>query len=133
MLNGSRKRVNQSGVDLVMDRELMPTVDKTTYVGITHSSDTDETTVSENIIKTRRTLYILMPACLHGENRLYPEPSLHLYQIYVVPVLLYGLGVVLPRPKYLALIEKFNKKYLKCLLSVPVTVADAADYTVDLQ
>ena len=88
----------------------MPTVDKTTYVGITLSRDTDETTVSENIIKARRTLYSLMPACLHGEHGLDPETPLNLYQIYVVPVLLYGLEAVLPRPTYLALIEKFKKK-----------------------
>ena len=49
VLNGARKRVNQSGVDLVMDLEPMPTVDKTTHVGITRSSNTDETIVSENI------------------------------------------------------------------------------------
>ena len=29
---------------------------------------------------------------------------------------------------YLAFIEKFHKKYLKCLLSVPVTVADVTAY-----
>ena len=126
VLNGPRKRVNQSGMALVMDGELMPTVDKTTHLGITRSSDTDETTVSENIIKARRTLYSLMSAGLHGENGLDPETPLHLYQIYVVPILLYGLEIVLPRPKYLAVIEKFNKMYLKCLLSVLVTVADAA-------
>ena len=49
VLNGARKRVNQSSVDLVKDGEPMPTVDKTTHVGITRSRDTDETIVSENI------------------------------------------------------------------------------------
>ncbi|MEW8547615.1 MAG: reverse transcriptase family protein, partial [Candidatus Thiodiazotropha sp.] len=125
MLNGSRKKVNKSAGDLVMDGEPMPVVEKTTHVGINRSNDSDETTVSENVIKARRTLYSLMSAGLHGENGLDPQTSLHLYQIYVVPVLLYGLEVVLPRPKYLSVIEQFNKKYLKCLLSVPVTVADA--------
>ena len=66
----------------------MPTVDKTTHVGIIRSSDTDETTVSENRIKARRTLYSLVSAGLLEENGFDPETSLHLDQIYVVPVLL---------------------------------------------
>lgn len=71
-----------------------------------------------------------MPAGLHDENGLDPETSLHLYQIYVIPILLYGLEVVLPRPKLVDIADKFNKKYLKCLLSVPVTTADAAVYVL---
>ncbi|MEW8546427.1 MAG: hypothetical protein AB2693_23155, partial [Candidatus Thiodiazotropha sp.] len=65
---------------------------------------------------------------MHGENGLDPESSLHLYQIYVIPILLYGLEVVLPRPKIIDIADKFNKKYLKCLLSFPITTADAAAY-----
>ena len=61
-----------------------------------------------------------MSTGLHGENVLDSETSVHLYQMYVVPVLFYGLEVVL--------VGKFNKKYLKCLLSFPVTVADTAVY-----
>ncbi|MEW8548618.1 MAG: reverse transcriptase family protein, partial [Candidatus Thiodiazotropha sp.] len=126
--NGSRKRDSTSLTDLVMGGEIMPTVDNTTHVGICRSSDSDESTVIENVKKARRTLYSLMPAGMHGENGLDPESSLHLYQIYVIPILLYGLEVVLPRPKIVDIADKFNKKYLKCLLSVPITTADAAVY-----
>ena len=108
----------------------MPVVEQTSHVGISRSSDFDETTVLENIKKARRTRYSLMPAGLHGENGLDSETSLHLYQTYVMPVLLYGLEVVTPRPKLMDPVDKFNKKYLKFLLSVPVTVADAAIYVL---
>ena len=62
------------------------------------------------------------------ENGLDPETSLHLYQIYVLPVLLYGMEVVFPRPKYIEVLEKFNKHNLKHIMSLPVTTADPAVY-----
>ena len=57
-----------------------------------------------------------------------PETSLHLYQIYVLPVLLYGMEVVFPRPTYMEVLEKFNKHNLKHIMSLPVTTADPAVY-----
>ena len=97
-------------------------------VSLCRSADTDETAVAENAKKARRTLYSLMFAGLHGENGLDPETSLHLYQIYVQPVLLYGMEVVVPRPKFMEVLDKFKKHNIKHLLSLPVTVADPAIY-----
>ena len=81
-----------------------------------------------NITNAQRTLYSLMASGLHGENGLDPETSIHLLQIYVLPVMVYGLDVVLPKP---ALVDKLNrtyKKILKQILSLPITVADPAVY-----
>ena len=111
-----------------LDGVKMPTVNKTMHVGICRSSDTDESAVVENIKKARRTMYSLMSAGLHGENGLDPETSIHLYQIYVLPVLLYGMEVILPRQKYTDMLDKFNKKNLKQLLSLPTTAADPTLY-----
>ena len=65
-----------------------------------------------------------MSAGLHGENGLDPETSLHLYQIYVLPVLLCGIEVVFPRPKFKEVLDKFNKHNIKHLFPLPVTAAD---------
>ena len=92
----------------------MPTVDKTMHVGICHLADTDETAVAENVKKARRTLYSLMSAGLHGENGLDPETSLHQYQIYELPVLLYGMEVVFPRPMFMEVLDKINKHNICC-------------------
>ena len=124
-LRRSREKPNNSW-DL--DGDNMPTVDKTMHLGICRLGDTDENAVAENAKKARRTLYSLMSAGLHGENGLDPETSLHLYHIYVLPVLLYGMEVVFPRPKFMELLFKFNKHNIKHLLSLPVTVADPAIY-----
>ena len=53
-----------------------------------------------------------MASGLHGENGIYPETSIHLLQIYVLPVMVYGLKVVLPKP---ALVDKLNRTYKKNL------------------
>ena len=102
----------------------MPKVDKTMHVGICRSANTDESAVAQNIKKARRTrtMYSLMSAGLD------PETSLHLYQIYVLPVLLYGMEVVFPRPKFDEVLEKFKKHNLKHIMSLPVTAADPAVY-----
>ena len=112
--DGSREKSNNSWN---RDGDNMPTVDKTMHVGICRSADSDETAVAENAKKARRSLYSLMSAGLHSENGLDPEASLHLYQIYVLPVLLYGMEVVFPRPKLMEVLDKFNKHNIKHLLS----------------
>ncbi len=93
--------------------DTMPVVEETTHMGILRSSNSEEATVKDNMNKARRTIYSLMAAGLHGENGLDPETSIHLYQTYVTPVLTYGLEVVLPRQKYIDMLEKMNKKFLK--------------------
>ena len=93
--------------------EPMPNVTQTMHMGIMRSANTEQSATQENIQKARRTLYSLMSSGLHGENGLDPESAIHLMQTYVLPVLVYGMEVVLPRPKYIDLLEKFNKKFLK--------------------
>ena len=44
----------------------------------------------------REKTYSLMPVWLHGVNGLDPETSLHLIRLYVLPVLTYGLEIILP-------------------------------------
>ena len=98
------------------------------HVGICRSANTDESAVAQNIKKARRTrtMYSLMSAGLD------PETSLHLYQIYVLPMLLYGMEVVFPRPKFDEVLEKFNKHNLKHIMSLPVTAADPAVYILSV-
>ena len=73
-------------------------------------------------------MYCLLSTGLHGENGLDVETSLHLLKIYVLPVLLYGLEIILPPNKYLNQLEMFHKKILKQILSVPQNTADPAVY-----
>ena len=51
-----------------------------------------------------------MGAGLHGENGLDPDTSIHLLQTYVIPILVYGLEVVLPTGVYLDKLDRVHKK-----------------------
>ena len=80
----------------------MPVVDKATHIGITRSdTNSARTTVDENIRKARRATYSLMGTGLHGENGLDPETSISLLKTYILPILTYGLGIVIPKGKIL--------------------------------
>ena len=53
-------------------------------------------------------------------------------QTFVLPVLVhvYSMEVVLPRPRYIGLLENFIKKFLQLIMSLPVTSADPAAYVL---
>ena len=104
----------------------MPNVSQTMNMGIMRSADTEQSTTKEItcIQKARRTLYSLMSSGPHGENVLDPETAIHLMQTYVLPVLIYGMEVVLPKRKNIDMLDKFYKKFP----SLPVNTADPAVY-----
>ena len=128
ILNKLRRNRGKSGNSWDLDGTKMPTFENTMHVGICRSADMGETAVAENVKKAWRTMYSLMSAGLHRENGLDPETSLHLYQIFVLPVLLYGMEVVFPHQKFMEVLDKFNKHNIKHLLSLPVATADPAIY-----
>ena len=71
-----------------------------------------------------------MSAGFHGDDGLDPDTSIHLLQTYVLPVLVYGLEVLLPRKVLLEKLYRIHKKFLKMILSLPETVADPAVYVL---
>ena len=84
-----------------LNGEPMPVVTESMHVGVLRSANTESSAVNENIKKARRTLYSLMPSGCHGHNGQDPETTIHLLQTYVLPVLIYGMEVVLPKGKHL--------------------------------
>ena len=69
-----------------------------------------------------------MGAGLHGENGLDTDTSIHLLQTYVIPILFYGLEVVLPTGVYLDMLDRIHKKFIKQILSLSENVADPDIY-----
>ena len=69
-----------------------------------------------------------MGAGLHGKNGLNPTTCLHLLQVYVIPVLTYGLEILLLSRTELQTLEIFYRKILKQILSIPTNTADPAVY-----
>ena len=85
---------------------------------------TEEVTV--NIQKARRSMYSLMPAGLDGENGLDPHTVVHIFQVNVKPVLLYGLEVAVPSRVNLDTLERFLRTSLKQILSLPTNTSSPA-------
>ncbi|CAC5396897.1 unnamed protein product [Mytilus coruscus] len=109
---------------------VMPVVDKATHIGVTRSQNNSaQSTVEENLKKTRRAIYSLMGTGLHGENGLDPETSIALLRTYILPILTYGLEIVIPKGKILTIYNS-NKKLLKQILSLNINVADPAVYLI---
>ncbi|CAC5400212.1 unnamed protein product [Mytilus coruscus] len=105
----------------------MPSIEKATHLGIIRTTSLKGNmiaNVEENIKKARRSAYSLLGGGFHGHNGLDVETMVHLYKIYISPVLLYGLELILPTTSSLTLLEYFQKKLLKQILSLPICVAD---------
>ena len=57
--------------------------------------------------------YSLMGSGLHGENGQDPETALSLLQTYVLPILFYGIEMILPSGKALSVLDTQYKRLLK--------------------
>ena len=113
--------------DWTIRGNLIPTDDKATHLGIvrdTYSSGI-ASTIQQNITKGRKAAYRLLGAGLHGKYGLPPEVLRNMFQAYVVPVLCYGLEIVLPDGRHLETIEKEYRMLLIALLGLPNNVASA--------
>ena len=105
----------------------MPSVERATHLGIIRTTSLKgnmTANVEENIKKIKRSAYSLLVGGFHGHNGLDVETIVHLCKIYISPVLLYGLELILPTTCSLLLLENFQKKILKQILSLPTCVAD---------
>ena len=122
----TKQKGNPTSKPLVwkLGEEPMPIVKKASHLGICRSSSIKKIeieTVKQNISKMQRAIYSLFPVGLHGENGLDPETCLHLISIYILPVLTYGLEIILPEATGLQALELCHKKLLKIVLSLQKT------------
>ena len=86
----------------------MPFVDNAVHLGIIRTTSlrgNTTTNVDENIKKARRSAYGLFSSGFHGYNGLDVDTMLHLYKICILPVLLYGLELILPQGPQLEQLE----------------------------
>ena len=70
---------------------------------------------------------------MHGKNGLPPTLNVHLLVTYVMPVLTYGLEVLLPSERELKVATQFHENTLRQLLSLPTRCAKPAMYVLSGQ
>ena len=80
----------------------------------TRSSKEENTlNIQKRMILARRTLYSLIKIGLHGCSGLNPKILFKIYQVYMIPRLLYELEVLLLNLKQPDQLEKFHLEILK--------------------
>ena len=88
------------------------------------SSNQEKQAVESNVQKAKRTVNSFMGTGIHSKNRLDPETLVSLLKNYVLPVLLYGLEIVIPTGKSLMSLKHNTKKTVETkILSLPTTTA----------
>jgi hypothetical protein len=70
----------------------------------------------------------MMGTEMHGTNGLPPATNIYLMNIYIMPILLYGLEILLPSEKELEAATKFHESSIRQLLSLPTTCVKPAIY-----
>lgn len=129
----SNKSKESSASSYKLGKVEMQNVTAATHLGILRANSLEQNTtqnVEENIIKSRRSTYALIGTGFHDKNGFDAETLMHLYKTYVLPVLLYGMELLIPSRHNLDKLEFFLKKMLKQLLSVPINRPDPAVYVL---
>ena len=115
-IRGNNKQCETTNEKLNMGNITIPEVEQATYVGIIRTTTMKhniQTNVVENITKARHSASSLFGCGFHGHNGLDPESLLHIYKIYITPVLLNGMELLLPSSKPLEQLELFQKRNTK--------------------
>ena len=120
----------------MLGKDTIPIVEEATHLGIIrdlHSAG-KYSTIRNNTGKARKALYALMGTGMHGTNGLTPAAiCIHMLQIYVMPILLYGLEILLPSERELQEAIKLHENTLRQLLSLPTSSAKPAMYILSGQ
>ena len=107
--------------------EVIPIEDSAKHLGLIRS-DKITTTIDAKLASGRSALYGLMGAGLHGVNGLNPMVSIHIMNIYIIPIMTYGLEAMILPQKCIESIEISFRRTLRQLQSLPGRVANCAVY-----
>ena len=96
---------------------------KLTHLGLLRAEST--LNIVERIRVARRTLYALIKTGVHGTTGLNPHISYRIYQVYVIPRLLYTLDVMSLSDTQIAQLQRFHISTLRKLQSLPERTASS--------
>ena len=96
------------------------------HLGIRRSIDSPLATVEDRTSLARKTFYAMMGAGLHGLNGLPVTTCLLLYNVYIVPRLLYGLEAIKLTDQAISKLEVFHRYALRSILGLPGYTATPA-------
>ncbi|CAC5417961.1 unnamed protein product [Mytilus coruscus] len=89
------ERIQQTTTNFTLGDNIMEFKSETTHLGLKRTtSEETKININDRISLARRTLYSLIKTGVHGTNGLNPRTSCKIYQVYVIPRLLYGLEIL---------------------------------------
>jgi hypothetical protein len=92
---------------------------KTIHLGLIRTTSNEtKINIEERIGLARRMLYSLIKSGIHGTNGLNPRTSYKIYQVYVIPRLLYGLETPHLHSKDLEMLTNFHLIYDQMIASI---------------
>ncbi|XP_062585188.1 uncharacterized protein LOC134246859 [Saccostrea cucullata] len=115
----------QQEIEVKLGNETINHVSSLKHLGIERNS-TNTPDVSQRIETARRTLYALLGSGMHGKNGLSPVITLNMWTTFVIPRLLHGIELLNIRKIDLEKLEKYQRKVLKQLQSLPDRTASIA-------
>jgi len=109
-----------------LNGENIPEVGETTHLGIIQgtASNLNKTRVDNNIELARKTLYSLMGVGMYGNSGLSPAIKIKIYNLYVLPRLLYGVTGWNKTDRMMKELNRFHIKSLKVIQGLPDRTAD---------
>ena len=131
VVTSSRKEIVEEDFEIYGNK--ITNADICTHLGLKRShtiSSTAEQNVDNNIQKARRTVYSFMSSGFYGAGGLDVPSILHILKMHIIPILLYGLEIILPKKTQIDKLEIFQKRILKQLLVLPSSTPDIAIYSI---
>ena len=107
--------------------DIIPIEKSAKHLGLIRSENI-QLTVEAKLNSGRKALYGLMGAGLHGINGLNPMVSMHILNIYIVPIMTYGLEALVLPQRCIDTFEISFRRVLRQLQSLPGRVANPALY-----
>ena len=99
---------------------------KLSHLGLTRTEKSENSiNIAERISTARRTLYALIKTGVHGTSGLNPKFSYEIYQINVIPRLLYSLEVLPLTDTQIVQLQRFHISTLKRIQSLPERTASS--------
>ena len=131
MVTSSRKEIVEEDFEIYGNK--ITNTNMSSHLGLKRShtiSSTAEQNVDNNIQKARRTVYSFMSSGFYGAGGLDVPSILHILKMHIIPILLYGLEIILPKKTQIDKLEIFQKRILKQLLVLPRRTPDIAIYSI---
>jgi hypothetical protein len=120
------RKKSTSGSPLTLCGEVIPEVDVTTHLGVLQgtAASLNKVRIDTNVNLARRSLYSLMGIGLYGNSSLNPTTKIKIYDLYVIPRLLYGVATWVKASKKINILGNFHTRTLKVMQGLPDKTAD---------